>query len=130
MRIASIFAVIVVFAVAIYGFCGEEAATQTAWHLSLIVICFAGLDCAWQLLINAREEITDAIHSRQSTRRVLKNLSGALIIGYYATVLAWNSIQVMSALENGNILAIVALPILGAITVILGKKVKEPLNSG
>jgi hypothetical protein len=59
---------------------------------------------------------------------VLKNLSGALIIGYYATVLAWNSIQVMSTLEDGNILAIVALPILGAITVMLGRKAKEPLS--
>jgi len=126
-RIMGILAIITLFAGIIYMAYGEEIAQKTAQILITFLICVAAMDCCWQLLVNTKKEATDAVHNFKSTRNVLKNLCGAIIIAYYVPTIIWNSINDLYMLDNGNIFGIIALVFLVVVVTALFKKAKEPL---
>jgi len=122
-----ILAIITLFAGIIYVAYGQEIAQKTAQILIMLLICVAATDCCCQLLLNVKKEATDAVHNLKSTRNVLKNLCGAIIIAYYVPAIIWNSINDLYVLDDGNIFGIIALVFLAVVVTALFKKAKEPL---
>jgi|GEM_PF-6088966 uncharacterized membrane protein YbhN (UPF0104 family) len=107
--IAAVGIAILALAGIIYGIYGEATARQTAWLLALILLCVVGFDCSVEHLKQFIKKSTDRIYGIGSTREVLRELTGAILIPFGAVPLIIKSLQELYALENNNVFGILAL---------------------